>query len=420
MPGERKQSSPATERYIRGMELYRHGRYEQAAAELDALVDRADPMGQVARFRKGLAHRHLGVEALQDGRFARAERHFRAAIETVGPEADLVKYLATVYARTHRYDDCSAQMERAVDCGGDDAAEWRRLAQAQWHGGGRVQARMTIAQAMRRGGPKASLHFQLGLFQAAEGQYAQAHASMMRAADGDCTNGEIHYHLALTSAALGDASAAARSFQRAFELRPHDLVGAYQLALAARAAAEDGCRLVVRLPEPPARTARTETRQLAGYVTREPDFVESFLLLPPSDVDADLFGVLAKVVEVALAEHGDYADLRRIASRLHERLGHADRAMAHARQAVRINPTYVKGLVHLARLTARAGRADEAVSLLERAIACGGDWPDIHCFAAELMMRLNAAGAAREHLTRALQLNASYPRATRALAAMAA
>jgi len=308
MPSERKHPSPATEQYVRGMELYRHGRFEEAAAELAGVQDRSDPMGRVARFHAGMAWRNLGVEALAQGRFDRAEKHFRAAIDAVGPQADLAGYLAAVYARTHRYERCAAQMKRAIDCGGDDAAARRRLAQAQWRTGRRPQAYMTLAEAVRRFGPQAHLHFQLGLFYAAQARYAEARDSMKRATDADCTNGRMHYYLALTAAAMGDAPAAVRSFQRAFALRPNDLMGAYQLALAARVAGRAGCRVVVRLPEPTAAPAPTGTRQLARYVAGEPDFVESFLALPASGIDSELFGLLAGVLEAALAEHPDYAD----------------------------------------------------------------------------------------------------------------
>jgi len=420
MPSERKHPSPATEQYVRGMELYRHGRFEEAAAELAGVQDRSDPMGRVARFHAGMAWRNLGVEALAQGRFDHAEKHFRAAIDAVGPQADLAGYLAAVYARTHRYERCAAQMKRAIDCGGDDAAARRRLAQAQWRTGRRPQAYMTLAEAVRRFGPQAHLHFQLGLFYAAQARYAEARDSMKRATDADCTNGRMHYYLALTAAAMGDAPAAVRSFQRAFALRPNDLMGAYQLALAARVAGRAGCRVVVRLPEPTAAPAPTGTRQLARYVAGEPDFVESFLALPASGIDSELFGLLAGVLEAALAEHPDYADLHWLASRVHERLGRLVPAIGHARRAVQINPNYVQGLVQLARLAERAGQDAEAAALLEKAIDRGADWPDLHAHAAELLGRCAATAAARRHLARARQLETNRARAAEAPAAPAA
>ena len=136
--------------------------------------------------------------------------------------------------------------------------------------------------------------------------------------------------------------------------------------------------------------------------------------------EAEVVGVLGAVGGAARDEHAGEGDRQLCASRIHERLGQSAPAVMHAARASEINPNYVEALVHLAGLETRLGRRTRAIELLERAIACGADWPDIHCRTGELMIDCNAPEGARKHLSRALQLNADYTRAADALASLAA
>ncbi len=56
--------------------------------------------------------------------------------------------------------------------------------------------------------------------------------------------------------------------------------------------------------------------------------MDAFLALPPSEVDAELFGVLEAALQTALAEHGDYADLHLRASAVLDQAGAAGRGDA--------------------------------------------------------------------------------------------
>jgi len=408
--------------YGRAVDLYGRGLYAAAAGEFERLAGREDAMGRMARFYYALCRRAMGIEALRESRFGDAERHLRAAVAAAGRRCDLSAYLAELYAKTHRHQQCAGVMEKLADSSPASAEAQRRLAQAQWRAGRREQAYMTLTAAMRQLDDCAGLHVQLGLFYAAEERFDEARAALGRAVEADCANPDAHYYLAMAAAGQGDAPAAVKSLQRSLELRPDDLLVAYQLALAARASGESGFHVVVRPPEP----ARAETgngsqiRQLAEYVTIESDFVDAFLALPPSQADEDLFGMLGGVLQMALAEHPRYADLHLRCSRVLGRLGKVAAAIEHAERAVQINPRYVDGLLQLAGLTASAGREAEAVELLQRAVDAGADWPDVHYQAGRLMKALGRSSHAARHLRRALQLNGSYARAAEELASLAA
>lgn len=398
-------------------------RYRRAAEKLFRAPSHAAGEalgGRLARYYEGMAHRSLGIEAIQAGRFVAGERHLREALACMGRRADLTRYLCSLYVQTGRHDRCADEMAKSAATCRNDPAGWRRTAQAQWRAGRREEAFMTLTSALRRFGNDALLLMQLGLFHAAEGDSRRADGCLAAAARGDAANADAHRYLALSHAAAGRLDASARSFQRAWELRPGDIMLSLQLAVTARAASENGHPMVVRLTDTtPAEASGSHIRQLAAYIQRNPDFVDAFLALPASDVDEDLFSMLSNVLRTALAEHPRYADMHLRFSRVLERLGRSRQAIEHAAHAVEINRCYVQGLLQLGRLFRASGRVG-ADKYLRRAIQCGADWPDVHCLAGELMLDRNQPLEAGLHFRRALELKKGYPRAVEALASLAA
>ena len=413
-------SAEGIRHYTRGMEYYCRRLHRQAVAELARLRTRNDPTEKMGRYYEGMSLRALGLEAMSKGDFQAAEAHFRSAIERIGPSADLADYLAAIYACAHRFDRCARQAERAAELRKDDPATAGRLAAAQWQEGRKTEAIMTLRAAIRRFRQDGNLRVQMGLFQAAEGDLAAAQKSFRQAVQADCSNAEAHYYLALASQARQDVVEAARELQRALELRPADLTLAYQLAKTARAAGEQGARLVLRPAEMRPAGGSSQLDQLARYVAAEGDFVEAFLALPESPIDGELFGLLNSVLEAATGEHPGYADLQFHRSRICRRLGRTEEAIDHARAAVAINPRYIKARIHLADLLAETGQTQGAVDQLRQAVSAGADWADVHCRIGKLLLAGGEPSGARRHLERAVQLNAGYAQAARALALLAA
>ncbi|MHC4563264.1 MAG: tetratricopeptide repeat protein [Planctomycetota bacterium] len=415
-----RQTASPDDLFARGVELYRGGHFDQAAEELNQLRDVPSMVSQVAAFYEGMAQRALGVAALREGKFDLAEGYLRNAAKIIGPEADLSAYLASLYARTGRADMCRLAMARLADESPDDATTQRKLAQAQWQAGRREEAMMTVLAALRRVGTDSGLHLQLGLFYSAEDRLAQARVCFQQAIDCDCDNADAHYYLALTFAARGKYDATVRELQRSFDLMPANLLVGYQLALAAKAAETQGFRVVLRLPEDHAPDTRSEMQRLARYVAEEPQFLDAMLAMPRSAIDDELFALLVGVVKTALSDHPDYADLHFHCSRILDRLDQSDDAMSHARKALAINPGYAQGLIHAGDLAAKVDLPAEAANFWQRAIAAGGDWPDVHYRLARVLTDSGDTERARRHLSSALTRNPRYTEAAEALRKLAA
>ncbi len=405
--------------YKRGVELYRQGRFVEAVEWLGKVQSPDDATGAVARFYQAMAHRAIGVAALNQGQFEVAERHLLVAAKTAGPDADLAKYLASVYAHTRRHQQCADEMEKVVSRK-DSPSTARKLAQSLWQVGRQEEALMTLTAGLRRFGDVAELHLQMGLFTAAVEQFDEARVSFLAAIDADCENCDAHYYLALTCSAAGDLPAAVRAFQRAFDLQPDNLLLAHQLALAARTAGTTGYKVVLHLPEQRPREATSEIRHMAAYIVTEPDFIESYLALPPSDIDTELFNMLGNIVRTAIVDHPEYADLRLLCSRICQRLGQRDQAAEHARVALEINPDYARAHIQLGHLLADAGEPDDAIEHLVRATKCGGDWADVHYLIGELMMACDTRAIAGDHYRRALELSPDFRPAAEAILRLAA
>ena len=190
--------------------------------------------------------------------------------------------------------------------------------------------------------------------------------------------------------------------------------------MAASVVHQTGAHFVLRLPESHSEQESNAARQLARYITQDSELSEALLRLPESEVDNDLFGVLANVLAIALKDHDRYADLHYYASLTHERLGNLEQAANHAHTALDINPKYVRARMQMADLCERVSQTDEAAEHITWAIECGADWPDVHLHAADLLAKCKRTERAKQHLLRALELKPDYTQAHEALASLVA
>jgi len=136
-------------------------------------------------------------------------------------------------------------------------------------------------------------------------------------------------------------------------------------------------------------------------------------------LDEGLFSLVAGILERALGRHPEYADLHYHCARVYERLGRDGAAIDAAQKAVSLNPNYVQALIQLGRLYAAEDETLEARDRLCQAIACGGDYPDVHYLIGEMYRRDGNRPSAADAYRRALEINRNFDRARIALADVA-
>lgn len=407
--------------YQLGVAAYESGRYSDAISLLGRVADRRDAAGTLARFYLAQAHLQVGLSELRSRRFKQAIQHLQAAATADGSRGDLARHLAAAYAGDGRYDLASREFEGMIARGNADAETPIRLAHSQWRQGRPELAIETILAAIRRDGGRPDFHFQLGLFQAAADDYGAAIEAFREAVRLAPRHAEAHQHLGLTFAATGAMSEALSHLRTARRLAPADAYLALQFGLATQAAAAEGLAIEPDADSPSTGAAdRTAIERLGQTVLGDPDFVEAFLALPQTGIDPEIFATLAATLEWALERHSEYADLHFHCSRVYERLGRREEAIAAAARALQANPQYVQAMIHLGRLYAETDRTQDGIDRLQEAIERGGDYPDVHYLLGQLYRRRGDRPRARRSFERALELNEGYSAARSALAELTA
>ncbi len=404
--------------YQRGLAAFETQRFEDAVELLSVIGDAGNLTGTLARFYLGQAHTHCGVSELSAGRHAAAARHFNAA-RTINPDsANLSRYLAACHAGMGRFDLVATEIERGGQAD-DDKMQPIRLAHAFARDGRLPRAIETLVEVIDAEPCRVDVRLQLGLIYAAAEEFEDAICVLLEAAELAPLLPEVRQHLGLALAAVGDHSEAIEHLAVAQKLRPHDAHLGWLLTLAVDAARSTCVKLAIDPATGRLDAVDDRSLEVLGeLITQEPDFVESFLRLPASDVDAEVFAMLAAIFERALEDRPEFADLHYHCSRVYQRLGRSGDAMHKADEALRINPQYVQALIQLGRLHAEADDGEQALERLAQAVEYGGDYPDVHCLIGELCRRKGDIDGARDAFRKALHLNTDYDRARQALEAV--
>ncbi len=343
----------------------------------------------------------------------------KRARDVLGDSSSVALLLASLCRAAGNADRAEAHLQSAGGGGEGPAKVELDLADLQIRTGRSQQAMLTLCDALRRHWREPILHLRMGLLYARQEDYSQARKHLSFCVQFAPKNADGHYWLGMCHAVINDPAQAAMSLARAHELRPDRVVWAYQLAQVTRAAADRGIQ--VDLPIVPA-AAPADKSSLAGLVEticRDSEIVLAMLAVPESDADEELFGSLCGLLELALEQHPNRADLHHRQSLVLDRMGQLDEAIKHARRAVAINPQYVQAHILLGSLLAESEPAI-AQEHLKCAIAAGGDYADVHVRLAEIAKQAGKVEQARAELERALEINSDYEQAREALEALAA
>lgn len=411
------------ERYRRGMSAFNAGRYAEAIEHLTPPADHAaGARRMLSRFYLGQAHYFHGIELFRQRRFGPATEHFQVAARINPTNGGLAGFMAACYAGTGRYDLAGRELSELCRRNPDDADVRIRLALSLWKQGNPLEALATLREGLARAPEHPELNYQLGVMLAADDELAEAERLFEKTLAIDPAHGPALERLAQCYAVHGRYERALNYLQRAHQREPRNARIALQLhILAQQMPRASGLPDIAwqALPRAAGRTDEGILDRLAEAVTAEPDFVESFLSLPASEMDEEVFSTLAATLERALARHPEYADLHYHCGEVYRRLGRGAEALAHTRQAVALNPRYVNALILLARLYGQADQYAAGMQRLEEAIAAGADYPDVHYLMGQLSQRAGQTDRARAAYCRALTLKDDYPAARAALAELA-
>ncbi|HRX85925.1 MAG TPA: tetratricopeptide repeat protein [Phycisphaerae bacterium] len=400
---------------MKGRTPDRPARKAQDAASADIVASVRAHFAAQRSLRKGLCLLSAGV-------FAEAVKELSAAVRTNARSVDLSAHLVQALAASGRAGEAAEAAADHQAAHPRDVAGIVRLALAQWKGDDAAQAVQTLRAGVADHPESAELHFQLGTLLAALDQEEEAELRFVQAITIDKQHADALVALGLTKAARREIGEALRYLHDAQRLRPGDARIALLLAQAAQAAEAAGLHRPLPVEMPTAETILEHEAwaHLSRLIEREPEFVEAFLALDPEEVEPTVFELLALSLQQAIGRSPRFAALHYLRSRVLERLGRSDEAIAEAESAVDIDPRYVQALILLANLYGQTDRCADARRRLEETVALGVEYADAYYLLGNLYRDDGQVQRARWAYEQALRVNHGYTAARQALAALAA
>jgi tetratricopeptide (TPR) repeat protein len=360
------------------------------------------------------------VALLNSGRHGEAAERFAVLSRACPGDGSLAACLTASLHGAGRHDEAADASAEALRARPDDDEACVRRAWALWHVGQRDAALTTLRDRLLTRPNRAELHYQTATLLASSDSPDEAELHFRRAVVLDEDHVDALVGLALCEGARRRTSNALRHLTRAQRLRPSDARINLLLSLAAQAAEQMGLADPVQAALPDVGPSEGQAvEQLSRVIEAEPDFVDAFLSLPPDDLDADVFGLLAETLSLALRRQPEHADLYFHCGRVLERLGRRREAIEATEQAVRADPGCVRALIQLGTLYGQTNRLDDAAGRLEEAIARGAAYPDVYLLLGHQYRRSGRTDRACWAYRQALRLNDQFAAAREALASLA-
>ncbi len=170
------------------------------------------------------------------------------------------------------------------------------------------------------------------------------------------------------------------------------------------------------MPAGPPQSGLARLNRLSSQFAAEPEMILAYLEpLTPGSPELPLIWAAA---EQAVQQHPDYADLRYYAAQAAFQTDQPRRARDLLGDALRLNPTYTAALILAGRICLHQNEPETALGYLERALANGADYADLHLLLGDAWQARGELHRAREAYRCALQINGAFTAARDKLAAL--
>ncbi len=367
-------------------------------------------------------HLRRGICLLNAGRFDSAAARFSSAMRLNAHVGGLRQYLAQCHIARNDLAAAADEMAGIIEQDPDDVTARIRHAMLLWKRGDSGPAISSLRESLAYAPDCAEFHFQLGTLVAANGAHEEAELRFIQAVALDAKHAEAMVSLAMCYAARNDASCALSLLIRAQALRPNDARIGHLLSIACQAAHVENAsdRVAAAMPGSGDYDDEHAVEELSRIIDADPEFIDAFIELPPSEVDEELHNLLQVAVDRAIARSPQCADLHYQHGRLLDHTGQADDAIKSIERALAIAPRSIHAMIQLARLYQKTDRSADATRRLEEALQLGVQYPDVYVLLGHLYRDAGRNGPARDAYRRAIRLNQGYEAAKDALEALPA
>lgn len=260
------------------------------------------------------------------------------------------------------------------------------------------------------------IYYALGVVQASSGRLQEAQASFEKALEIHPTYKDAKIKLGILHCSLGRYEHATACLQEAGAIDPDD--ANLQLAIAAVDSIMANPTDVKSVPEELARLfggGKPIDQAVHGFNAHlkiKPDLSAVLAIIKEfSQEDTALCEMLVPVVHDYVRDQPNYPDTHNTLGSIYLKLNKLLRAEECFREAVRINPGYLKARVNLFNTLHQLGKIEEACRQGELIIDSKVEYPDVYCNMGDILQRLGRHQEALQNLEKAIDLRPHYGRA---------
>jgi len=260
------------------------------------------------------------------------------------------------------------------------------------------------------------IYYALGIVQASSGLLPEAKASFKKAVEINPAYKDAKIKLGILHCSLGEYETAAACLREAGGIDPDD--ANLRLAIAAVDSIMARPADVKSMPDELNRLfgggkpIDQAVQQFNAHLKIKPDLSAVLAIIKEfSREDTALCEMLVPVVHDYVRDQPNYPDTHNTLGSIYLKLNKLLRAEECFREAVRINPDYLKARVNLFNTLHLMGHAEEACRQGEYIIGTNVDYPDVYCNMGDVLLELCRHDEAFGHLEKAIQMRPHYGKA---------
>jgi tetratricopeptide (TPR) repeat protein len=305
---------------------------------------------------------HQALADHRAGRFAEAQRGYRAVLDAQPDQPDALHLLGVLHSQQSQHEPAIELIRKANAARPGMSEQWINLARTLAAAGRAGELPDAYTQACAQVPPRADLHFNFGILFRDSGQVEHAIRALRRAAPMAADQFEIWGTLAELLLATGQADQAIAAIREAMRCAPHNPGPHLGLATAL---------LMKNQPQPAAQSLQ----QALALDPRNPTAMRMMAVIESQR------GRLREAVAWARRGIGidpGIAELHCVLGSTLIQMGENDAGIASLREALGLRPNYREALHDLGFALLRAGNAEQAIATYRRAVAVDPSWPLAH------------------------------------------
>jgi tetratricopeptide (TPR) repeat protein len=279
------------------------------------------------------------------------------------------------------------------------------------------EALRVMGEIIASGRRYADVFYHMALIEIARKRHREAIGFLREALAINPQYKEAKIKLGLLQCKAGDLPLGLQALKEADLMAPRDqslkpLVGAIQEVCTSASCAQGEVQAVITMFLGEDHSLAETLLEPHQQIVISPSFSEIIsVVLPLMEEDCSVCEALLPQLQGYLKQHPTYPDLHNSLGSVYVKLKRLREAEDAFREALRLNPEYVKARMNLFQTLKKMGKAHEALEEAEFLVSKKLPYPDLYTDLSEICLDLSLYEKAIEYVDKALQINSNYARA---------